>query len=210
VLNVTLNLEGVKVVGAFRFLIGNGGQEAPTFVFIVEAEERGDAIREGVVGLIGEFVAVGDGVEGGKDELRLAGGGIAVGSAKGDCVAVVHDFGDAIGADDVNSLAGGGELFDLFAFPSDAVAGEVVPVPCQDIFDAETGVEILVGLFAGGRDAVDVVRTRQTGGGDGVAERKAGLSIGEDAVADAGRFRSGVVLVERRALEVLKRLKAAR
>ncbi len=174
-LDVALDLEGVEVVGALDDLVcwDGGIEEAAAFVFVVEAEEGGDARGEGVVGLVVELVAVGDGVVGGEDEGGLAGGGVAVGSAEGDGVAVVGGLGIAVD-DGGDGLAGGGELLDLFALAGDAVAGEVVPVPCQDVFDGEAGVEVLVGLLAGGGDAVDVVRAGEAGGGVGVAEGEAG------------------------------------
>ncbi len=86
VLDVALDLEGVEVVGALDDLVeGCGGvEEAAAFVFVVEAEESGDAPGEGVVGLVVELVAVGDGVVGGEEEGGLAGGGVAVGSAEDD------------------------------------------------------------------------------------------------------------------------------
>ena len=49
---------------------------------------------EGVVGLVVELVAVGDGVLVGDEEGGLAGGGVAVGSANGDDVAEV--LGEAV------------------------------------------------------------------------------------------------------------------
>ena len=99
VLDVALDLEGVEVVGALDDLVdgGRGIEEAAAFVFVVEAEEGGDALGEGVVGLVVELVAVGDGVVGGEEEGGLAGGGVAVGSAEGDGVAVVGGLGDAVG-----------------------------------------------------------------------------------------------------------------
>ena len=105
-------------------------------------------------------------------------------------------MGDAV-VDGGDGLAGGGELLDLFSLAGDAVAGEVVPVPCQDVFYGEAGVEVLVGLLAGGGDAVDVMGAGQAGGGVGVAEGEAGVGVGEDAVADVGGFVGGVVLVAR-------------
>ncbi len=130
--DVALDLQGVEVVGALDDLaLWRGGiEEAAALVFVVEAEERGDALGEGVVGLVVELVAVGDGVEGGEDEGGLAGGGVAVGSAEGDEVAVVGGFGRAVD-DGGDGLACRGELLDLFALAGDAVAGEVVPVPCH-------------------------------------------------------------------------------
>ena len=83
--------------------------------------------------MVVEFVAVGDGVVGGEDEGGLAGGGVAVGSAEGDGVAVVGGLRNAVG-DGGDGFAGGGELLDLFALAGDAVAGEVVPVPCSRRF----------------------------------------------------------------------------
>jgi len=67
VLDVALDLEGVEVVGAFDDASGwDGGiDEAAALVLVVEAEEGGDAPGEGVVGLVGKLVAVGDGVVGG-------------------------------------------------------------------------------------------------------------------------------------------------
>src|SRR5271170_1897062 len=50
VLDVALDLEGVEVVGAFDDLVPNGVEEAAALVFVVEAEEDGDAPGEGVVG----------------------------------------------------------------------------------------------------------------------------------------------------------------
>src|SRR5258705_3876042 len=200
-LDVALDLEGVEVVGALDDLVeGCGGiEEAAAFVFVVEAEEGGDALGEGVVGLVGEFVAIGDGIVGGEDEGSLASGCVAVGSAEGDWVAVVGGFGVAV-ADGGDGLAGGGELLDLFALATDAVAGEVVPVPCQDVFYCETGVDVLVGLLAGGGDAVDVVGAGEAGGGVGVAKGEAKAGVGEEAVADVGDFVGGGILVEQEGL----------
>ena len=129
VLDVALNLEGIEVVSALDFLIACGCEEPAAFVFVVKAKQNGDAVGEGVIGLVGEFVAIGDRVVGGEVELSLTGSGVAVGSAKGDSVAVVDGFGEAI-EDDVDGLAGGSELVDLFALASNAVTGEIVPVPC--------------------------------------------------------------------------------
>ena len=198
VLDVALDLEGVEVVGALDDLVdGCGGvEEAAAFVFVVEAEESGDAPGEGVAGLVVELVAVGDSVVGGEEEGGLAGGGVAVGSAEGDGVAVVGGLGDAVG-DGGDGLTGRGELLDLFAVAGDAVAGEVVPVPFQNVFDGEAGVDVLVGLLAGGGDAVDVVGAGEAGGGVGVAEGEAGGGVGEDAVADVRGFVDGVIAVER-------------
>src|SRR6266478_3065628 len=188
-LDVALDLEGVEVVGALDDLVeGCRGIEQPAaFVFVMEAEEGGDAPGEGVVGLVGELVTIGDGVVGGKEEGGLAGGGVAAGSAESDWGAVVGGLGDAVG-DGGDWLAGGGELLDLFALAGDAVAGEVVPVPCQNVFDGEGGVDVLIGLLAGGGDAVDVVGAGEAGGGVGVAEGEACFGVGEDAVADIGGF----------------------
>ncbi len=104
--DVALKLEGVEVVGALDDLIAGEIEEAAAFVFVVEAGEKGDAVGEGVVGLVVELVAVGDGVEGGEMELGLAGGGVAVGSAQGDGVAVVDGFGDTV--DDATPMVLGG------------------------------------------------------------------------------------------------------
>jgi len=105
-------------------------------------------------------------------------------------------LGNAVG-DGCDGLAGRGELFDLFALAGNAVAGQVVPLPCQDVFYREAGVDVLVGLLAGGGDAVDVVCAGEAGGGDGVAESEAGRGVGEDAVADVCDFVGGVVAIER-------------
>ncbi len=135
-LDVALDLEGVEVVGASDDAAGGRGgvDEAAALVLVLKAEEQGDAVGEGVVGLVVELVAVGDGVVGGEDEGGLAGGGVAVGSANGDEVAVVGGLRDAV-VDDGDGFACWGELLDLLALAGDAVAGEVVPLPCQDIFD---------------------------------------------------------------------------
>ena len=95
VLDVTLKLEGVLVVGALDLLVLVGGDEAAALVFVAEAEERGDAVGESVVGLVVELVAVGDGVLVRDEEGGLAGGGVAVGSADGDYVAEV--LGEGVG-----------------------------------------------------------------------------------------------------------------
>ena len=80
VADVALDLKGVLEVGALGLLIerGVGVEEAAAFVVVAEAEEGGDAVREGVVGLVVELVAVGDGVEGWKDEGGLTGGAMVV------------------------------------------------------------------------------------------------------------------------------------
>ncbi len=87
--DVTLELQGVLVVGALDGLVLVGGDEAAALVLVAEAEESGDAVEEGVVGLVVELVAVGDGVFVGDEEGGLAGGAVAVGSADGDDVAEV-------------------------------------------------------------------------------------------------------------------------
>ena len=198
VLDVALDLEGVEVVGALDDTAAGicGVEEASALVLVLEAEERGDAVRKDVVGLIVELVAVGDGVEGGEDEGCLASGGVAVRSAKSKDVAVVGGLGDAVD-DGCDGLACGAELLDLFALAGDAVAGDVVPVPCQRVFDGEARVDVLIGLLAGGRDAVDIVCARQANGGVGASEGEAGCGVGDDAVADVRDAVCGVVLVER-------------
>lgn len=162
VLDVALQLKRVEEVGALGLSIerGVGIEESASLVLVAEAEEGRDAVGEGVVGLVVELVAVGDGVAGGKDEGGLAGGSVAVGSADGDWVAVVGGLGCAVyfGGD---GLACGRELLDLLSLANDAVADEGVKVPCYLIFDGEAGVDVLIGLLAGGGDAVDVVGARQ-------------------------------------------------
>src|ERR1700722_10733705 len=118
---VAVELEGVLIVGAVGLLVetASGVVESATLVFVVEAEESADAEGKDVVGLVVELVAVVDVVEGGRDESGLTGGGVAVGTAEGDDVAVVDRWFD-------DSVDDGGRLIELlllFALASDAVAG---------------------------------------------------------------------------------------
>ncbi len=198
-LDVALDLEGVEVVGALDdlVLLGSGIEEAAALVFVVEAEEGGDAPGESVVGLVVELVAIGDGVVCGENEGGLACGGVAVASAEGDDVSVVGGLGNAVD-DGGDGLAGRGELLELFALAGDAVAGEVVPVASERVFDGEAGVDVLVGLLAGGGDGVDVVCAGEADGGGGVAEGEASEGVGEDGVTDVRDAVDGVVLVERK------------
>ena len=84
---------------------------------------------EGVVGLVVELVAVGDGVARWGEEGGLAGGCVAVGSADGDDVAEV--LGEDVAAAEVvgDGRAHVGELVLLLALAGDAVADEIVPAP---------------------------------------------------------------------------------
>ena len=193
VFDVALELEGVLVVGALDLLVVEGGDEAAALVLVTEAEEGGDAVWEGVVGLVVELVAVGDGGLFRDEEGGLAGDVITVGSADGDDVAEV--LGEAISC---GVVAGNGSKIKgdggadvgvgvlLLALAGDAVADEVVPVAEGTVFEGEAGVDVLIGLLAVGGDAVKVMGLRQTGGGDGVADGEAGLGVGGDVVAEVG------------------------
>ena len=79
-------------------------------------------------------------------------------SADSEVVAEVG--GEAEGGD---GFAYGVELGELFALAGDAVADEVVPFVVA-IFDGCAGIELLVSLFAGGRDSEEVVRVGNSGG----------------------------------------------
>ncbi len=188
-------MEAVLVVGALDLLVGVGGDEAAALVGVAEVEESGDAMGEGVVGLVVELVSVGDGVLVGDEEGGLAGGGVSVGSANGDDVAEVLGEGSAEAVVVGHGCADVGELLLLLALAGDVVTDEVVPVPCETIFEGEAGVDVLVGLLAVGGDAVEVVGLGKAGGGVGVTNGEARLRVGGDVVAEITDGGGGVVLV---------------
>ncbi len=144
-----LELEIELEVGALDvFELGVGGKvEGAALILVAEAEEDGEVFAGGVVRLNVELVAVrGLVAVGSAVELRLASGGVAVGTADGDDIAEIAGVGAARveGVGKGEEVAGAAEVGGLLALSGDPVADEVVPAAEGGVFKRCAGVEVLV------------------------------------------------------------------
>ena len=105
---------------------------------------------------------------------------------------------------------GRGEVEGLGSLAEEAVAEEVVPVPCCAGLEGEGGVEVLGGLLAGGLEVVEGEGDGEGGGGDVLAEGEAEGGGGGEGVAEVGGVGDEVEGAAGRSLSVLRLAKEAR
>ena len=180
---------------AGRLVRGIGRDElAAALVLILESGECHKVLRDAVVALVYELIAVADellveGIGSGVIHDGLAGDRVAVGSGDGD------DLAEAVAEIVEVSTALLRPLVVLLALARCAVAEDVVEAVGGLVIDGAGEEELLILL----RDVVgnveEVPRAGYAGGGDAVVERAAHLQAGTRLPAKIGRGGAGVELV---------------
>src|SRR6185312_11202171 len=126
IFDVALKLERVLKVWPIDLFVFKHSRidEATAFILIAKSEERGNAMRKGVVRLIVELVAVGNSVFLRGEERRASSGAVAIGPANRNGVAVVRGVAHAVKLAR-DRLRDRRKLSHLLTLAHNAVAGEV-------------------------------------------------------------------------------------